>query len=266
MPQALINELIERELLPQGVKVQGLTQGYSHLCFCLYVGDEKWFLKHYRQLVNTSDTAKEYEVLKQLRGTGISPEILFGDERGLLLPWCEGGDWSQRPLTDGLIDAVARLCLRIHGTGLTLPALDLSHLALCNMPQSSQAQANLFDAIDALKRPGNNRVPCHMDLSLNNVLHSGHVIDWEYACMSLPELELAFCAVINGFAYTDYQSLWQAYKKAGGRLNDSLQFQSMVYAGMINLAWFEDKARKFPEDERYKQQVQRLCRDFDLHA
>lgn len=149
---------------------------------------------------------QEFQILKSIESTQIGPAPVIINDQGLLVEWIEG-----ESLTHHLpFDALLRTQIRIHELTISrIPVAPFSFTARVDH-YWMQLKAELkTDEIEKLYRdwrhpPNIEDVPyalCHFDLAGYNMVkteHGNKVIDWEYAAIADPRMDLALSINVAG--------------------------------------------------------------------
>ncbi|WP_114784453.1 phosphotransferase [Vibrio tetraodonis] len=181
---------------------QTLTGGLTNRCWKVKTHSSDCFVwrpsTHITKALSIS-RFHEQQILSLIKDTGIAPKPVYLNEYGLLVEWIEG-----EPLTDDLpFDSLLKTLAKIHNFDITkVPTVPFNYTARVDHYWMLLREELQLDQYRDLYQQWRN-VPsldntihslCHFDLAgYNMVKHSeGHkVIDWEYACVSDPRLDLA---------------------------------------------------------------------------
>lgn len=144
---------------------------------------------------------QEFHILSALKeqAAQISPEPLYINEQGLLVQWIEG---DRIVVND--IEVMTRLLSQIHQFPITkLPIVPFVYTARIDhywfQLQSMSAELSAIEPLYKTWRtlPNISEVPhslCHFDLGCHNLIKTAQgikVIDWEYASLADPRMDLA---------------------------------------------------------------------------
>ncbi|MDH2925256.1 thiamine kinase [Nicoletella semolina] len=155
-----------------------------------------------------SDRASNYGInyqaeamlLQELAPLGFTPKVVYSDAQGSLLNWIEGAVPSA--FSNELLEKLARYLARLHHfdwqavkNSQNFAILNLAERCTFlweKLPDTKQKQLSSL-------RPFRQITPlaqavCHHDLHLGNLLlqdNSLFIIDWEYAALSDPALDIA---------------------------------------------------------------------------
>lgn len=107
----------------------------------------------------------------------------------------------------------------------------------------------VINKINSLKRP---KVLCHIDSCADNILFTNEgvkLIDWEYASMQDPLIDIAMFAIYSFLEFDDINRLIKYYNedKTSNRFNDNIAFKNLTideaktlivaYMGVSGLIW-----------------------------
>ncbi|NOH72312.1 phosphotransferase [Vibrio pectenicida] len=148
----------------------------------------------------------EQQILSLIQDTNLAPKPVYLHEHGLLVEWIEG-----EPLTNELpFDSLLRTLAKIHSLDITkVPIAPFNYTARIDhywMLLRENLQLDIYRDLYQQWRnvPSLGNVDtslCHFDLAgYNMVKHAegNKVIDWEYACISDPRLDLAITICVTG--------------------------------------------------------------------
>jgi len=169
--------------------------------------------------------AAQFGLIRALAGARIAPTAVgFDPEAGVLVTGFLEGAIPLEPTTLRRADNIERVvyCLRrLHEVEAAIPAFAPQGYArrylskaggLMSLTDADRDRyAELSDLASTLD--GHPVCICHNDLVAENLLISGDVtlIDFDYAVMAPPALDLASLSVMNGFSETETRRLLGAY-------------------------------------------------------
>jgi len=173
--------------------------------------DTHWILRWHadEQVSFGVDRTLEQEVLMSIDGNSWSPDLIYLDPQGrfIVLPLYQN---ASEPLSLYSIKPI----LAQFQTITNVPAMRYSILfqqyrkALANDAEGLELLAKLLHLFQAL--PDKNHSLVHHDLHLGNMVFEGSqlkIIDWEYAGLGCPWLDLAAVASFCELTYQDIQEL-----------------------------------------------------------
>lgn len=194
--------------IPPGY-AQTLTGGLTNRCWKIIAEDGPAFVWRPNTPITQAFSIsrfQEYQILSAIESSHIGPKPLFINEQGLLVEWIEG-----ESLMDGLpFESLLKTQIKIHNLSTArIPVAPFSFTArvdhywlqlkaeyktdqCTNLYQSWRTAPNLADVGVVL---------CHFDLAGYNMVKTqqGHrVIDWEYASIADPRLDLALSIEVAG--------------------------------------------------------------------
>lgn len=148
----------------------------------------------------------EQQILSLIQDTNIAPKPIYLNEHGLLVEWIEG-----ESLADGLpFESILRTLVKIHNLDITkVPIAPFNFTARVDhywMVLREDLQLDEYRDLYQQWRsvPSIDNVThslCHFDLAGYNMVKHPEgikVIDWEYACISDPRLDLAMTIGVTG--------------------------------------------------------------------
>ncbi|WP_164503450.1 phosphotransferase [Pleionea sediminis] len=187
-------------------------------------GVSLWVLKCLRQ----DELSISYDVFikntQQAENLNLTPPLSYHDEesRCLIVPYRESGNlsnvsWSKNKK----IELAAKSLSLIHDSNMNFQPMDLyqeveQYLSMLeNISDQTKYMAKIAE-LPALPERNyfaniDTHCPCHMDLSFENLLANGEILDWEYARQALPLVDIASCATINELTNDEANLLFQKY-------------------------------------------------------
>ena len=182
---------------------------------------ERYVLRHQSELATNYGINYQQEVafLRKLEPFGLSPTVVYADENSALLNWIEGEipDIFDEKLLKSLAEQLALLHtipLQALDFEPKFATLDLAERCLFlwnNLSQTKQRQLGFsppFRQITPFQR-----AICHHDIHLANLVLQEKqlfLIDWEYAAISDPALELALLLQANALS-ANQKEIFLAY-------------------------------------------------------
>ncbi|GAL38041.1 thiamine kinase [Vibrio maritimus] len=165
------------------------------------------------------DRRNETNVLLSVEGHISANRVVAQGEQGLLVTWCEGKPVSTEHPADVLVGELAK----VHDIN---PSLSIRHFDLA--AKLEHYWAHIHDSV--LKRrykslyekyrfppklKCKDNVLCHFDFGRHNLLSAKDklvVIDWEYAAMASPTLDLVMTLDMLGLDYETGLNLYQQHR------------------------------------------------------
>lgn len=141
---------------------------------------------------------QEYQILSSISDSGISPQPIHINDQGLLVEWIEGESLSHSLSFDTLLDTM----IRIHELNTTrIPVAPFNYTARVDhywmMLREEFKQPPYAELYKAWRKAPNiadvGSTLCHFDLAGYNMVETtegNQVIDWEYAVIGDPRLDL----------------------------------------------------------------------------
>lgn len=188
---------------------QTLTGGLTNRCWKVVCADGATYVWRPASFITKAFSIsrfQEYQILKSIESSHIGPAPVFINDQGLLVEWIEG-----ESLTDNLtFDTLLRTLIHIHELTISrIPVAPFSFTARVDH-YWMQLKAELkTDDVQTLYQNWRNppniaEVPhalCHFDLAGYNMvktLRGNKVIDWEYAGIADPRIDLALSINVAG--------------------------------------------------------------------
>lgn len=181
---------------------QTLTGGLTNRCWKITLSDTLSFV--WRPITPITkglsvSRAQEYQILKAIESTQLGPKAIAINDQGLLVEWIDG-----ESLTDlKAFDAVLKVLVQIHQFDITrLPVAPFNFTGRVDyywlQLKPEQKTAPLVKLYQQWRTvPNCAPLPftlCHFDLAGYNMIKTEvgqRVIDWEYAGIADPRLDLA---------------------------------------------------------------------------
>ncbi len=188
---------------------QTLTGGLTNRCWKVVCQQDKSYV--WRPTTNITKAFsisrfQEYQILKAIAETKIGPKPIYINEQGLLVEWIEG-----ESLASGInFDSLLKVQTQIHGIDTTkIPVVPFAFLARVDhywLQIKPELKTEQFEKIyiDWRNPPSLNSVGnalCHFDLAGYNMVKTetgSKVIDWEYASIADPRMDLALTIDVAG--------------------------------------------------------------------
>ncbi len=236
-----------------------LSGGLTNRCWKLEVAGAASMLWRPSGIATRSfDLCRQHEakVLQSIAGTLITNQLIAVSDKGLLVSWVDG-DVINEPLSQHQMLSVLS---DIHGsdicpkqTGIELKIFDFTAKVdtywqnLCHLPERDKYRMTYQRFRECSLEAISDSVLCHFDLGQYNLLRTNNgiaIIDWEYAALADPRLDLAltldimqgdidkgvreYCQ-LRGMTYTqewlDGVKTWQQHSKLMAILWYLLAFQ-----------------------------------------
>jgi len=207
------------------------------------------------------DVSTEQRVIARAAAAGLAPPLVATDPAlGLVVteylrnaaPWCVTD--SQRAHN---ISRIAARLRRLHALDLDLPAFACTGAAAAYVQAAARTramtseQSGWRDELLALAASFEERfpaaTPCHNDLVAANILDDGTIrlIDFEYAALSAPILDLASLAALNDFDAAQRTCLVAAYYRDRSAPFDAVELERTIRLVRL-LAYFWALAQSAP--------------------
>lgn len=223
---------------------------------------------------------QEAAVYKTINGLGITERVIYFDpENGYKIAKYYDGARNGNPRDRGDIAACMGLLRRFHQCGLTVDhpfdireRIDFYEM-LCkthgnilfeDYKEVHSRMTELMDWLDSLKRP---QTLSHIDSNFDNflMLPDGGVrlIDWEYAGMCDPLIDLAMCSIYSYYNIEETETLMENYFQRAPKKEERLiVYAYMALGGFLWSLWAVYKSALGEEFGEYTLIMYRYAKDF----
>ncbi|HEY8520591.1 MAG TPA: phosphotransferase [Gammaproteobacteria bacterium] len=280
----LAGVLTDLGVSPDGFRYRALRGGFNNRSYLVAAGERRWVVKFRSQTLGPLlGVAAEAEVMAAAARAGLAPAVVAHEEAaGLLVTEYRAGarSLSTRAARErGNIERMAALLRRLHAVAAPVAPFEVERVAQSYV-QAAAAGAEhkiararrhpaqyggdwddgtrLFieraDELLALARRFESAFPaavlCHNDLAAANILHDGQLVlvDFEYAVLAAPILDLANLAVMNRYSDRERAALLEAY---GGEIDaDDLRWVARLVA-LLGWFWAAANERRASEPAVY---------------
>lgn len=149
---------------------------------------------------------QEYQILSAIQDSGISPKPIFINEKGLLVEWLEGISLSEDITFEQLLEAL----VAVHSLPTTrIPVAPFNYTARVDHYwmqiradlKNEEYQSIYRDWRNAPSLADVGHTLCHFDLAGYNMVDAQQgvqIIDWEYATIGDPRLDLTLSIDVAG--------------------------------------------------------------------
>ncbi|MFG0606773.1 phosphotransferase [Vibrio mimicus] len=180
---------------------QTLTGGLTNRCWKITTGDRAFVWRPATAITKAFSISRfqEYQILKAIEHDHIGPKAEMINEQGLLVEWIDG-----ESLRDGVpFDQVLKTQIRIHELDIhRIPVAPFNYLGRVDHYWLQIREDLKTGAVKALYEQWRSvpnladvgQVLCHFDLAGYNMVKTAQgprVIDWEYAALADPRIDLA---------------------------------------------------------------------------
>lgn len=228
-------------------------------------------------LINRKQEKAVYDAAKHL---DISEQVIYFDpENGYKIARYYDGARNGDPASLEDIRKCMALLHHFHDSGLTVEhSFDLrerigfyellckSHGSILfeDYPEVHDHMMILLDYLEGLGRP---RTLCHIDSNFDNflILPDGQVrlIDWEYAGMCDPLIDLAMCAIYSYYKKEQTETLMTAYfGRTASEEERTIVYAYMALGGFLWSLWAVYKSALGEEFGDYTLIMYRYAKDF----
>ena len=186
-----------------------LTGGLTNRCWKIVLSNGDAFVWRPTTAITQAFSIsrfQEYQILSTIQHSGLSPKPIFINEKGLLVEWLDGHSLSETLTFEQLIEAL----VEVHNLPTTrLPVAPfgftarVDHYWMQLKPElkTEQYQAIYRDWRNAPSLADVGSTLCHFDLAGYNMVDGQQgvkVIDWEYATIGDPRLDLTLSIDVAG--------------------------------------------------------------------
>ncbi len=193
---------VEAYFMPLPAKAQTVTGGLTNRCWRIEdIQGNSYVWRPFSAICQAFSISRysEYQVLNAIQPMQLAPAPVLVNEKGLLVEWVEGETCTHRCVDT---DSLLKTMIKIHEfDAVSIPAQPFSFTARVDhywMQLSSELRTPEVEALYQQLRvaptiPDVEPALCHFDLGCYNLV-KGHfglkVIDWEYAALADPRLDL----------------------------------------------------------------------------
>ena len=213
---------------------------------------------------------QEYNVYQTIKEYNISDEVLYFDiDTGIKISKyveeshnCDSSNFKEVKLAMNVIKHLHSLNLKVDFE-FDLRKMILYYESLMNKSKYDdyeEIKKLVFDALDIIATYPKQCCLCHIDPNQDNILIDNHslkvnaIIDWEYAAMQNPLLDVAMFGIYAGYDRPTLAKLLQLYKDdVKPTYKEQVQFYTYVAAaGLLWSNWCEYKLQLNEKlDEKY---------------
>lgn len=252
---------------------QTLTGGLTNRCWKVVEDSGKAYVwrpnTHITKAFSIS-RFQEYQILASIESAGISPKPIHINDQGLLVEWLEGQALTDTLSVDQLLDAL----VAVHSLSTTrIPVAPFSFTARVDhywMQLKPELKTELYQTIyrdwrNAPSLADVGHTLCHFDLAGYNMVASeqgAKIIDWEYATIGDPRLDLTLSIDVAGVDEMDVIQRYCQQRELEG-IDDWVEGVRAwrPRATMMAMLWYL-LAYQLWGDEHYFQQAEILKQQF----
>jgi CTP:phosphocholine cytidylyltransferase-like protein/thiamine kinase-like enzyme/biotin operon repressor len=265
--------------------IRCVKQGMTNRSFAFSVGSNDYIFRipgaGTEKLIDRKREKISYDAIAPL---GISDEVIYFDENtGIKISkYFNGARNADASNAMDVADCMGVL-RTLHGSGVLAPhSFDVTseierYLSLCENRQAIRfndymATYKKMTILSALHASMNAQtVLCHVDCNPDNIMRltDGHlrIIDWEYAGMSDPLIDVAMFAIYSYYSKQQLDRLLEIY--LGRRAEESEIIRAYIFAslgGYLWALWSEYKQSFGVEFGEYGLKMYRYAKDFYKHV
>jgi len=198
--------------------------------------------------------ANEAVAAREAAKAGVSPEVLYFDEKGVMVTRFIDGAQTMSPaafkLNEGAPARAGEAFRKLHDSGALFPfrfylfAMIDDYLKVLStkdveLPKGyHDVLSEAEDIRTALSRHPAKLVACHCDPLCENFLDAGDrmwIVDWEYSGMNDPMWDLGDLSVEGKFGERQEEEMLRAY--FGGEARPAERGRVVIYKAMCDLLW-----------------------------
>ncbi|QIM63667.1 LPS biosynthesis choline kinase [Pasteurellaceae bacterium Orientalotternb1] len=183
---------------------------------------ERYVLRNQNQRASNFgvDYQQESQILAQIRPLAIAPDPLYANAQQSLLSWIDGSVPTE--FSSDLLQKLAEQLAKLHrfklqavSSNQNFTILNLTercHFLWQKLPAQKQAELPFSPPFPQIEPFAH--ALCHHDLHLGNLVEQGDklfIIDWEYAAVSDPALDLALFLHANPLSEAEQAVFFQHY-------------------------------------------------------
>lgn len=188
------------------------------------------------------DRPQEFRVLAAAAAVGLAPPPLAVGDGLLLRRYVPGADWhARRPAAAARAVAVLARLHRLPVATLPLPVRDWRSTVRRYARLAGEAGEGLLAEAEARlpDLPLVRAVPCHHDPGPRNLVGLAPVLlDWEYAAVANPLIDLAVLALGFGVTGAQIDRLIHTYREAGGQPVTGAELAIWAaFVGIVGRLW-----------------------------
>ncbi|MCG3728041.1 phosphotransferase [Vibrio cincinnatiensis] len=188
---------------------QTLTGGLTNRCWKITLSADLAFVWRPNTPITKGlsiSRAQEYQILKAIESSHLGPKAITINDQGLLVEWIAGKSLADEHVWESLI----KLLVQIHQLdSARIPAPPFNYTARVDhywLQLKPELKTSLFEVLYQQWRTLPNCEPlpltlCHFDLAGYNLIKTEtglRAIDWEYASIADPRLDLALSIDVAG--------------------------------------------------------------------
>lgn len=246
---------------------QTLTGGLTNRCWKITLSAELAFVWRPNTLLTKGFSIsrfQEYQILKAIENSRLGPKAITINDQGLLVEWIAGNVLTE----EGAWEHILKVLAQVHQLeSARIPAPPFNYTARVDhywLQLKSELKTPSFEQLYLKWRtlPHCESLPltlCHFDLASYNLIktETGYrIIDWEYASMADPRLDLAISIDVAGeklldavFRYCQLRNIQQVDRWVEG----VKAWQPKVK--MMAMLWYLVAYQLWGDEEYYQQAV-----------
>ncbi len=247
-----------------------LPAGLCNRSFMVETRRGNWVLRLNGEVPGV-DREVEARVLETVAAAGLAPPLIACDPRRgyLISERLDGPVWGPEDLRrPRRLAELARRLRLLHRLEASVPTLDLPALLRAYLNDVAPKQRAVLTAaadrlLAELERHGYFEARpalCHHDPHASNIIGDATIrfVDWEFACLGQPALDLGFVIQYHDLSAAAAGNLVAAYfGRAAGELEATVAL-AVRLARLLELLWLDARARQVELPPRARRRHRRL--------
>jgi len=263
------------------VDIKNIKAGMTNKTFTFSINNKSYIFRlpgeGTDKLINRKQEKKVYIAIKNL---GISDDVIFFDENTgnkISIFYNDARNTNAHNSED--VEISMRGMRNIHQSCITLDhsfdiELEISkYLSLCNernairYSDNEETYKKMNHLIDLVKKLNVPKVICHVDSNPDNIIRLGdgsiRIIDWEYAGMGDPIMDIAMYSIYSYYTKSEIDKLLKIYLQREPDANEILRlYVYTALGGYLWAIWTEYKQSFGVEFGDYGMKMYRYAKDF----
>ena len=266
------------------VNIKNLKAGMTNRSFAFSVSGKSYIFRlpgeGTDRLINRKQEREVYTAIKDL---GVSDEVIYFDENtGNKISLFYSGARNTNARSREDLEVSMEAMRRIHRSGVrTAHSFNIAgeisrYLTLCNernavrFTDNEETCEKMKRLIELAKKMNIPEVLCHVDSNPDNIIRladgSVKVIDWEYAGMGDPVMDIAMYSIYSYYTKAEMDELLKIYLQRQPDENETTRLY--IYAalgGYLWAIWTEYKQSFGVEFGDYGMKMYRYAKEFYIH-
>jgi CTP:phosphocholine cytidylyltransferase-like protein/thiamine kinase-like enzyme len=263
------------------VNIKNIKAGMTNKTFIFSIKDKSYIFRlpgeGTDKLINRKQEREVYMAIKNL---GISDDVIYFDEKTgnkISIFYNDARNTNAQNRND--IEVSTEAMCKVHQSGINVNhSFDIAgeisrYLGLCNEKNAirfidnEETYNKMKDLIDIIKKLNVSKVLCHVDSNPDNIIRLGdgsvRIIDWEYAGMGDPIMDIAMYSIYSYYSKQEMDDLLKIYLQRSPDASETLRLY--IYAalgGYLWAIWTEYKQSFGVEFGDYGMKMYRYAKEF----